>query len=490
MPKLSRHPGVSLVQPAIGAPIQISFKHPLRERKQVKQSLRTTDAATAEKMAIQLSGILADPAAWSQLPGDTAPILKAIWEGDAVDQILQETAAAAKQGAFAGRLQVNGETVVAVPVQAAADQGDEVRRLREALAAAEAKVCNLTGLLKKLGWSSSHDYSPKLLSVAIEDWLGEDKRKNGTHASDRKKLTYKSWLKKLAATLPESAIVHEITPDVVINCLADMLAKGLQRETVLKAGRTMESFLTHQTNGIFSKDRVEYWIKKNCNGRTDEEPENPQWLDARQVELMLAEMPTFWRRAAMVQWAGGFRAEELANLQREKAYVNGDIRLEVAAIRDEDGGLVWRPKTDGGYGKVHLPEFARETMREILAENKDEFLLFANDPAQHGGKSPRNQTSRKLWGGDSWCEQYLAQITAAAKKANEKGAKIDLGSDASGHPRLDSRTLRRSAGKRILLDSGYDLKLTAAVLRDAPETVRKHYARILPDDVTQPDAKK
>ena len=75
---------------------------------------------------------------------------------------------------------------------------------------------------------------------------------------------------------------------------------------------------------------------------------------------------------------------------------------------------------------------------------------------------------------------YLAALRAGATAANAKGAKIDT-------DRLDGRTLRRSASKRILLSSSYELNRTAACLRDMPQTVRQHYARILPDDVTQPE---
>ncbi len=39
----------------------------------------------------------------------------------------------------------------------------------------------------------------------------------------------------------------------------------------------------------------------------------------------------------------------------------------------------------------------------------------------------------------------------------------------------------------MLLTSNYNIELTAAILRDKSETVREHYAHLLPKDVRQPN---
>jgi hypothetical protein len=236
--------------------------------------------------------------------------------------------------------------------------------------------------------------------------------------------------------------------------------------------------LEHQTSGTFRKIEIKKWVRANCND-DDGTHENPLWLDENQVNLMLDGMPNYFKQAAMVQWAGGFRAEEVAMLQREKCCNDVDVRIEVDALFD-GGELYWKPKTRRSYGKVHLPDFARKTIMELLAARKNDFLLFPNDAALHGGRKAHNTGGNKLWRGEAWTTAYLEALRTGVRAANAKGANIDM-------ERLDSRTLRRSAGKRILLQSGYDLKLTAAILRDRPETVEKHYASIRPEDVRQPD---
>lgn len=49
--------------------------------------------------------------------------------------------------------------------------------------------------------------------------------------------------------------------------------------------------------------------------------------------------------------------------------------------------------------------------------------------------------------------------------------------------RVVARTFRSTCGKELLL-AGKTTEQVAAVLRDNPETVRKHYARLLAQDVS------
>jgi len=198
------------------------------------------------------------------------------------------------------------------------------------------------------------------------------------------------------------------------------------------------------------------------------------------VQALLAHLPQIWRDVACIQWNGGFRPEELAYIRREQvSLAQDDIRVEVSALKI-GGKLFWKPKTKQSYGRVHVREDARSTLTRLCA--RDTFLLFPNDPAVHGGvttawkEGEETQQRLQLWRVACWTSQYRAALREATKKA---------GLDET---RVDSRTLRRSCGKRVLVESGYNLELTAAILRDRAETVRAHYARLLPEDVRQPQA--
>jgi hypothetical protein len=48
--------------------------------------------------------------------------------------------------------------------------------------------------------------------------------------------------------------------------------------------------------------------------------------------------------------------------------------------------------------------------------------------------------------------------------------------------KIDSRTLRRTCAREMILAQGFEA--AAAVLRDSIETLRAHYADLLPSDVT------
>ncbi len=93
------------------------------------------------------------------------------------------------------------------------------------------------------------------------------------------------------------------------------------------------------------------------------------------------------------------------------------------------------------------------------------------------GKARYNdfEKANQLWRPEVFTEQYIDRLRKAAEDAGLEWK------------RVGSRTLRRSCGKRVLLATNYNLEHTAAILRDLPQTVRQHYADLLPEDVTQPE---
>jgi hypothetical protein len=169
MPKITAHPGVSVVMPATGYVFEAIYNHPLL-RKRVKRSLRTTDRAQAETYARELSAILINPNCWRKLPDGTSPAVEAVWHGDIIDQtvadavisVVSNAAAIApiektvitieqEDGSVRKILSIDRKTFGADKALSAADKLQaENARLRDELVISQKKIDNLTALLKSI----------------------------------------------------------------------------------------------------------------------------------------------------------------------------------------------------------------------------------------------------------------------------------------------------------------------------------------------------
>ena len=292
-------------------------------------------------------------------------------------------------------------------------------------------------------------------------------------------------LRRFARWLPASTNVAEVTPAQVKAHLIELLAGKLVRKgrsapgvkTVKKTARMLNSFLCHQSP-CYDEKTVRQWVRANCGSEEDAEPENPYWLDQADVDALLKHLPAYWRDVAELQWAGGFRPEELAFLQTSKVTFGEDIRVEVAMLKDGKR-IVWKAKTKSSYGKVHILSRFKPLLERLNARGA--FFLFPDDTALHDGAEHRYEEGEaferqhRAWRRKTFCAAYLAALRDAAQKA---GLEVE---------RVDSRTMRRSCGKRVLLDSRFDASHAAAILRDTPKVVLQHYAHLIPSDVVQPE---
>ena len=393
------HPYVSVIKPPKpGWPWQLYFKHPLRSKQQIKRSVRNTDGAQAVKYAVELSGIILNPDCWRNLPDGTSEIVKSLWQGDEINQAIDETVLQLTKPPYPFTGKPLGEDeelcevmtpagAVTVVVPKVQDYGnldrrvveqlqrllDENKKLKADNAVQRAKADALAGLLRKVGYEAGAEYSPKPVQQAINDYLSEDKRLSGTNCGPRYKRVLKCWLDRFAEkSLPAAARVGEVTAAQVIDHLT-ALANGEygggvkpKAITIKVTAMVLNAWLVHQTKGMFKSQPVKEWIKRNCNSDHGEAQETPYWLEQQDVNRLLKNLPPYWRAVAMVQWAGGFRPEELAFLQRGKVTMEKDIRIEVDALRD-GAKVIWKPKTRTSYGRVHLPEFSRKTVTRLVA---------------------------------------------------------------------------------------------------------------------------
>lgn len=500
MPKLSKYPGVSIVKR--GVVHWLMFNHP-KVGKRLMRSVQTTDAAIAEDYAKKLSVLLRSPANWNKKPEGFPDPLWTMWDGGSTaDQLLRDVVSE-KLAAY--RIDFNGmslEELLANFEQLQATEkhkgkildlsaiiAGKFKGMADEIAKLRAEKDELRAMFRRWGKEVAEDYTPKPIRDAVTDYCSTDINKRGTNACDGTLQSVKSKLMRFADSLPPDIMAGDVSAKQVIEYLAAVKSGKYRRkydtgnpgrEHIRLVGVYICAMLEHQTGGMFKDVAVKDWLKKhNSPNAKDDEPEYPYWIDQADVDRLCEHLPEYWKAAALIQWSGAFRPTELPALQSDKATIGPETRIEIARILDGKR-VVWSAKTKQSYGKVHQLKAAEPTIKKLKARGR--FLLFPNDSTLHGGRTPhykRDEFAKKhqLWSGKYFCEQYLPQLIVAAKKAG-----LDV-------ERFDSRTLRRSAGKRVLLLTGYDINRTAAFLRDQPKTVLKHYASIIPDDVRQPEVK-
>jgi integrase len=505
MPRVSATPGVTIVPGnSITSPFHLSFKHPLlrhlpESRQRVKRSIETTDGVTAKDLAAKLSEILRNPDVWHKLPAGTPKILERLWSQPYFEEEVSRFTEPEKwyihrtPGAKSMRIHEHEKLTKKLHERNVTLETDN--------AVLHAKLAGREALLRKLGQST--DYKPKLLIQAIKDFLSDDKKLSGIKTGVREKKRIRIWLDRFGRNMPVGAMVHEVQPESVIEHLAECecgkfaTKRSPQKPkhyTVERIGQKICAMLSHQTGGLFRKAPVVQWMRHQLEN--DKKPP-VYWLDQNDIDKLLASLnklyPQCWAWIAALQWAGGFRPEELMSLQT-KNIIEGPEETRILVTEIVDGTTVlWKPKTKRSYGKVHIPKFSLKALQNLA--NAGGFLLFPNDDKVHGGTATKwnlqirrkrehpngmsryseFQKANKMWSPAAFTEQYRIRLRAAAKDA-----KLDW-------KRVDSRTLRRSCGKRVLLATNYNLEHTAAILRDLPQTVRAHYADLLPEDVKQPE---
>ena len=505
MPKLTAYPGVTLGRAKkAGYPLSLIWFHPLLNGGRVKRSIKTTDSSVQLEFAKKLSQLLRSPVDWNTKPEYVPHVLWNAWQGDiaqqatadAVDQVAGlATRQTQRMQSILQSIEAKEETPYVITKDAlkyveltaqkaideAAKQAIEIKNLRTQAAIDAATIFNLKARLRKLNANGIECLTPKSVEQAVSDYIsGSDK---GTNAGERFVQTLEPALRRLCRWLPKGTLVTDVTGQQVKQHLIELLdgkliKKGRSaptKKTVKKVARMINGFLIHQAGGAYDAATVKKWMKTNLH--CEDEAENPYWLEQSDVDALLKHMPQFWRDVAELQWAGGFRPEELCNLMTSRVSMNGEIRVEVAKIKEGER-TIWKAKTKSSYGKVHISDTYTPLLKRMI--DRGDFLLIPNDPRLHHGVTSKLRdafkASKKLWRAKSFCVQYLAQLRKAAVLASQNSEKID------------SRTMRRSCGKRVLLAS--NLMTAAAVLRDTPKVVLAHYAKVIPSDVRQPEVKK
>ncbi len=430
------------------------------------------DGNAAKGYAIKLSAILRNPDVWRNLPEGTPPQLRAMWEGTAPEAAVADAIGVAKAtniNRLAGsyRFGILGrhkgvDVKIAGSLADATDKANaDAQHWRDEYAILKAKYDVAVGLLKKAGLEGAKDCAPKLMQQAIDDFLSNDVLKRGTTAKPRKRAGMRANLEAFAEGLPDGQLVGDVNADHVIAFLAPLIkipgagkANKGNLEYVGKQARMLNRFLEHQTGGAYRKFKVKEWVKQNCDLK-NARAKDIYWLGQADVDKLLPQVPGFWRDLAELQWAGGFRPEELPHLLASKVSLTGDdLRVDVCEIWDGER-LVWEPidsrvgkeaataknvlcakfcallfglfgrgfryariiKTRDSGGPVHIPDSYKSLLKRMLTRGG--FLLAPNNPVLHGGPSTRYthdfEREKQFWRPNSFCKLYLAELRKAAR---------------------------------------------------------------------------
>ena len=293
--------------------------------------------------------------------------------------------------------------------------------------------------------------------------------------------------------------ISDIKPTKVLDYFNE-LSKHLAASTLNQHAVYICAMLQDQSGGLFDLSDIKAWISEKIRKKKKGE-DDYFWLETGQTEGLIAALKKqdfgdYWSDAALIQHHLGLRPEEIVMLQTH--YVNRDQSGNVASIYigpiKEGGVLIRDVKTHDAAATLWVEsETCRNALERRLKNNQR--FLFPRDEKQCGvrpqrlsGRTRQKIEARKLkdadfkakiefelrhgiWTPKTWDRLYLERMRAAAMQV--EGINFEM---------LDSRTLRRTRGRDVIVATG-SAEMAAALLRDNVTTVRKHYARLLPKDV-------
>ena len=366
-----------------------------------------------------LNGIWQNPAAWRQLPEGTPQRIKDAWT------------AAPKVTVGIGEARQDGELIDEVDVGRLASENAALRQAVERLGTEklvlERKLEALWGRKVRKGPSPT-------LRTALDAWLRDFKRGSPAH---RRNVTRE--LERFVHAFGSKTLVDDLSGQErrLDAWLADQDVVASRRQQIrIYVLRFLDDSGLHI-------DRKKVPAVKLKNIRSDRKP--IRWLSKARAVRVAEALPNGMADAWRVQVALGLRPTELITLQRS------NFSRELSAVTLAPLGnltLKTGPRT------IQVPKPIRDLIRRRL-ESCD--ILFP-DEAGEPYADPR-----LFW------QRYNRALAAAGK--------------ATAAPfGLDARTGRRTCAS-ILLRAGRSTEEVAILLGDRAETIREHYARLLPVEV-------
>lgn len=511
----------------------VCFRHPqrrdpkTRHGRVVRASLKTSDVRIANRYKEKLDLIIRNPEFWEEPPAGTPERVRQIWFGKRLDVTVgsKHLDAPVKVAPLPGQKRdfivpsveemlpelphpsewfirpSDGESTDAIedvkraleslPELADFDYSDRdkaeavavaLRRLQETLElvrnandALNQKVVDLESqkadlerqnqlLHLRLSRYEAKELKDAKVGTLMEEYERFAAELDKTKNSQRWKREVKAYLKRFMKAMGEGKPANEITEREVATYVAGLKGMDGQRVSEIMRKRTRETacrFLDFATRGNFNAKLVPTVKTKDIR----REAKAIVWLEKKEVDRLLAKIPKddehglYWRDVAQIQVAMGWRPSELLILQTALAT---DKVITLEPVTD--------PKTGEIIGKtggrsVRVPSAAKAAVRRRIKAGHD---LLLPKLTRHR-KAARGGLLRDAWIEGTFCDQYRSILREAARKARIKKP-------------IDSRTFRRTFGS-LQLRAGRKPHEVAELMGDLPETVKRHYARILAHEI-------
>ncbi|MCA8939343.1 MAG: tyrosine-type recombinase/integrase, partial [Planctomycetes bacterium] len=220
-------------------------------------------------------------------------------------------------------------------------------------------------------------------------------------------------------------------------------------------------FMVFATKNRFDRTLVKVPTRNAAKSASD-----IHWLDQDEcvalLEVLEAEHEAVWADLARVQRFMGWRTSELIWL-RASGVSDGSVSFENFV----------HPHTKERIGKtgarrIAIPNTLKETF-ERLVEKAKEDLLFPVEGVDLRSRRGWTQPFKSAWDQREFQKAYKKRLTHAAVSAGIEKP-------------ICCRILRRTFASQLLRD-GRTVEQVATLLGDDPGTVKRHYARILPDEI-------
>jgi len=473
-----------------GGAFVVTFRHPLL-KKVVRKSLKTDQKGVADKYKNSLDELIATPADWANPPSRYLALVRQIWKNKRFNFVSNfgkksevsvpseglpglDAADLDKAEFWENSSDPNAPLVAALLIQCNS-LSKEVERLRENEAKMLATIEEQTQTAHKLEQEKAE------LTRERNHWKGRKLSRKECGTLDQEKTKYLAYFKQRKldpeyikdVVIAVDKFVRQFGPtmnvaDVDEHKVSEWLQlyrspKGTPiSERRRKFLRTVVlKFLSTITNRSFDREAVAK-VTSHSIRREQKEIIWLERLDAeRLVKTMYALNGDYWGDLARIQLDQGWRPEELIMLRTDLA---SDRTITLDVVEGE------APKT--GKRSIQVPISARVAVRRRMTAGTA--VLFPRVGLTEKARKPKLPRSgplhREMWYPRSFDKVYLSLLREASTSSGISAT-------------IDCRTLRRTFGS-LQLRGGKKEHEVAALMGDLVDTVRRHYARILAEEVS------
>ena len=465
-----RHPGVQVYLK--GSSFCVRFKQDGFDK---RKGLGTTDAAIAEGHAALIHRILTgQPYDYAEMPEAVRNALKL--QSPDVTQAIDAAIEALPDNVPDDREFTETELSAydrCICLQEKLEEArGRIKRLQEDNEACRKKIAAYEAILVASGNAQLKKIKPLKLSEATTQYL-----EHGTGAGERTQSEYRNYLNQFSAYIGKDKLISSIEPLEVIAYLEKLKKSIGYIPTLRKVCYIICAMLESESGGLYPVRPVKEWRKRNCktDGKSDD---NFYWIDESDVKRLASQVKNdsgeYWHDCVLVQFGLALRPEEIPMLLC-KEFDLEKRTVHICPIIYKEGNkdvVVRRLKTNGSKATLNLSD----SLVALLNQRPmNTFVLFPRNDKVLGLRTEKRgsafELEHALWKPTAFCKHYLKTLRGAAKK---------IGLDEK---RIDSRTLRRSRGRDLILKL-QSAEKAATFLRDNVETVRKYYSRLLPKDVS------